>query len=831
MRNVLEQLDSMSSQLCSADTSIARQSGPGLLLLLAIGCALLVLLGLTGCGGGGSDGTNATVSTAAPPAAEGSSPIGPAQTAPVTISEPSGASVVVPAGAASAPITVGISKTSVGAPALPNSATPSAAVYEITPHGAVFDKAVDVAIPFDPVTITAGQRPILLKAEPGGDWAAVTDVRVDGGMLRALVSDFSYFTVVSCQAYANVACAPAAAIAIKVAAPTISSSAGSVMVPPPVGSGADLVGIAVKHANIQLGVQLTVPAGCMSRSGALALVVYSNQVPAGSVREPSDRMSPFLKLSYTGQDEGIVVRRSRMLGGELVVDATAFFSFYGEDSSDSLFSATATCKVGGAMPNLVLESAPLRIGYDRDQIAASRGALTIQDSPADQTVAVGQTAFFFVTSNAYGGETYQWERSDDGGNSWVAIVGAQSARLELSEVRASDSGARFRAFVVGASLKTGVGFDAATSASALLTVGADVATVEPVAWQADSTLAAGGSASMAIQSDKTLWTWGSNNGGVLGRLNTDAAPHPVDTLRGVRSVASGAWYAVALLDNHDVYAWGWGENVGAAIGSSTQDNPVPTKVVGLSSIQAISTRYRHTLALDSNGKVFGFGPERFGGLGAQIGNDGARQIIGISDVRQIAAGESHSLALRSDGTVWAWGANSAGQLGAAPSPSIRETPAAVPGLTDVIAIAASSFGSFALRRDGTVWSWGAANVLGRSGTPELPQAIAGLSGVKALAAGNYSVFALDASGRAFGWGDNLGGRIGVNSLASSVDVPTALPSTTPAFVQIAGGEILGLGLAADGRVFAWGSNGAAGLDGTGRGDSTVPIDSGFAISH
>jgi alpha-tubulin suppressor-like RCC1 family protein len=737
----------------------------------------------------------------------------------------------VPAGAASAPITVNIAKTSVGAPALPSGASPSAAVYEITPHGAVFDKAVEVAIPFDPATISAGQRPILLKAERGGDWAAVTDVRADGAMLHALVSDFSYFSVVSCQAYANVACAPAAAIALQIAAPSISSSAESVVVPPPVGSGADLLGVAVEHANIQMSVQLTVPASCMNRFGRLSLVVYSNQDPVGLRREPSDRMHPLLKLSYTGQDQGIVVRRSRMLGGELVIDATAFFSFYGDDFNDSLFSATATCHVGGAIQNLILESAPVRIGYDRNRIRASGHALAIRESPSDQTVAVGQTAFFFLTSSAYGTESYQWERSDDGGNNWVTIAGAQSARFELVEARASDNGARFRAIVTDQNLVTGVGFSTVTSAGALLTVGGPVASVDPVLWQTDSTLAAGGSASMAIQSDKTLWTWGSNNGGVLGRSNTDTAPYPVETLHGVRSVASGAWYAVALLDNQDVYAWGWGENVGAAIVSTTQDNPVPMKVVGLSGIRAISTKYRHTLALDSNGKVFGFGPERFGGLGPLVGNDGTRQIAGISDVRQIAAGELHSLALRSDGTVWAWGANSVGQLGVAPSSSIREVPAAVPGLTDVVAIAASSFGSFALRRDGSVWSWGASNVLGRVGTPELPQAIPGLSGVATLAAGNYSVFALNVSGQAFGWGDNVAGRIGVNSLANSVDVPTAFPSTTPAFVQIVGGEVLGLALAADGRVFAWGSNGAAGLDGTGRSDSATPIDSGFAIAR
>src|SRR5207245_1564094 len=54
----------------------------------------------------------------------------------------------------------------------------------------------------------------------------------------------------------------------------------------------------------------------------------------------------------------------------------------------------------------------------------------------------------------------------------------------------------------------------------------------------------------------------------------------------------------------------------------------------------------------------------------------------------------HSLALRGDGTVAAWGDNSYGQ-------------ASVPaGLTNVVAVAAASYGSVALKADGTLVAWG-----------------------------------------------------------------------------------------------------------------------------
>ncbi len=358
-----------------------------------------------------------------------------------------------------------------------------------------------------------------------------------------------------------------------------------------------------------------------------------------------------------------------------------------------------------------------------------------------------------------------------------------------------------------------------------------IAAVEPPAAvgappAAASTIAAGGSATFATKSDGALWSWGTDNGGVLGRADARSTPQALSTLSNVRSVASGAWYAVALLGNGDVYAWGWGDNVGAAIGSVEQDNPMPVKVASLSGVTAIATRYNHTLALDAAGKVYGFGPEGAGAIGPLMGNRGVRVIDGLADVRQIAAGEAHSLALLGDGTVFAWGNNGAGQLGRPLDDASHPVPAAVTGLTDVIAIAASSFGSFALRRDGTVWSWGQSFMLGRTGAFDTPAAIPGLVGATSIAAGNYNAFALDTSGAVFGWGSNAGGRVGVGSASDAVAVPTRLDGLPPA-VQIAGGEGVGLALTRDGRVFAWGGNGNLVLDGTERADSNVPIDTGF----
>ncbi|WP_269798947.1 RCC1 domain-containing protein [Caldicellulosiruptor acetigenus] len=92
------------------------------------------------------------------------------------------------------------------------------------------------------------------------------------------------------------------------------------------------------------------------------------------------------------------------------------------------------------------------------------------------------------------------------------------------------------------------------------------------------------------------------------------------------------------------------------------------------------------------------------------------QVEGLKDVVAIAAGRYHSLALKKDGTVWAWGENSTGQLGNETSGKDKYSyvPVQVKGIKDVLAISAGSYHSLALKKDGTVWGWGA-NARGQLG--------------------------------------------------------------------------------------------------------------------
>jgi hypothetical protein len=147
---------------------------------------------------------------------------------------------------------------------------------------------------------------------------------------------------------------------------------------------------------------------------------------------------------------------------------------------------------------------------------------------------------------------------------------------------------------------------------------------------------------------------------------------------------------------------------------------------------------------------------------------------GLNDVIAIAAGSLHSLALKGDGTVVAWGESSSGQL---------NIPA---GLNDVIAIAVGGYHSLALKGDGTVVGWGY-NEYGQVSIP------AGLNDVIAIAAGDFHSLALKNDGTVVGWGNNQFGQ---------VSIPAGLNDVT----AIAAGSLHSLALKGDGTVVAWGES-------------------------
>jgi alpha-tubulin suppressor-like RCC1 family protein len=448
--------------------------------------------------------------------------------------------------------------------------------------------------------------------------------------------------------------------------------------------------------------------------------------------------------------------------------------------------------------------------------AAPPPAPSISLQPVDVTVVAGQPATFTAGASIAPAEplTYQWSRRASAAASFATVSGATAASYTLAGTTVADSGAQFRVEACAGTTRC------VTSNPVTLTV-----TPAPFSapWQADARIAGGGTHTLLVRASGELFSWGANNGGALGRSNASAvnAPSAVTTLgTTVRSVAAGAWYSVALQTNGTVWAWGDGDRVGAAVGAAGAIQ-LPLQVTALSNVRAISTRYWHTLALRDDGTVWGFGPEQFSALGPITGSGAARQIPAVANARQVAAGEQHSLVLLADGTVRSFGSNTFGQLGLDTGSAPRTAPQTVP-ISDVVAIAASSFASFALRGDGTLWRWG--NFAGTSNTA--PAQVPFTGTLTQIAAGNQTLHALRSDGIPFGFGDNQFGRVGIGVTGGTLPDLRQIGVVGTAS-ELAGGEFHAMALRNDGRVFTWGNNGNRQLNGAAGPDANVPQDAGL----
>jgi alpha-tubulin suppressor-like RCC1 family protein len=183
-----------------------------------------------------------------------------------------------------------------------------------------------------------------------------------------------------------------------------------------------------------------------------------------------------------------------------------------------------------------------------------------------------------------------------------------------------------------------------------------------------------------------------------------------------------------------------------------------------------------------------------------------------------AAGESHSLSIHADGSLWATGSNAYGQLGQPASTASTTAWVPVGADTDWVQVAAGYDYSLGLKANGTLWAWGH-NQAGQLGsltnsgtdtpTPTLQQVGAATDRYTQVAAGGYYGLGLRADGTLWAWGDNYFGQLG-NPINSGTSTPTPTPqrvgAATDRYTQVAAGSVHAFGLKADGTLWAWGIN-------------------------
>lgn len=329
---------------------------------------------------------------------------------------------------------------------------------------------------------------------------------------------------------------------------------------------------------------------------------------------------------------------------------------------------------------------------------------------------------------------------------------------------------------------------------------------------------AGASHNLAVLENGSLYVWGSGNYGMLGLGDTSGRTSPaLSPLAGVVSAAAGEEHSVVVKSDGSV--WVFGKNDVGQLGDGTTTDRLSPVECGIQTLCASACAGRdHTHLLAQSGQAWGVGQDQNGQLGS--GREPVKwspvQVAGLGNAVSLAGGGTWSMALHGDGTVWAWGDNRRGELGNGTRvPS--DVPIQVPGLGGVVQIAAArGGGGFALKSDGTVWSWGSQyyGLLGRSGDYLTVGQVDNLSDIVFIGAAWWHAFAVKSDGTLWMWGRGYYGALG-DGTTNDAPSPFQLAGIPPV-TMAAGGMDFTAAVLQDGGVYAWGEGGAGQLgDGTG----------------
>ncbi len=329
-------------------------------------------------------------------------------------------------------------------------------------------------------------------------------------------------------------------------------------------------------------------------------------------------------------------------------------------------------------------------------------------------------------------------------------------------------------------------------------------------------IGAGPLSGYTVNNDGTVFAWGYNETGELGRGDLISSASPLEVcmdwdatggtctmpLTGAIQVAGGlddAEHAGAIREDGTVWMWGDGDDGKRGDGCDNCDaQPYAGQVCTFADPSGTCTGFfqdaewldvgeDHTLVLGLDGRLYAFGDNNAGQLGTRC-VDGNCDDVAIpepvcgsingdictsymEDIRSFAAGEDHTVIILGDGTIFTMGDNNDGQLGNGCDGGTTDCPDQTEPIPPC-----------ALEADG--------------GCPNP------LTGAFGAAAGTDHVVVMLDDGTLVAWGDNNDGQVGDGTAWSSVARPSHPGSD---WAHIGAGEDFSVARTTGGAVLTWGS--------------------------
>ena len=356
-----------------------------------------------------------------------------------------------------------------------------------------------------------------------------------------------------------------------------------------------------------------------------------------------------------------------------------------------------------------------------------------------------------------------------------------------------------------------------------------------------ASLAVGAGHACAVLASGSMQCWGAGGHGELGPAATTDVSHPVAVtgVTGVTEATSGSFETCARTVS-GLSCWGYNASYSLGRPTSVSEPNPPGAVVGNFTGGLVETGSGYACALLANRTVQCWGADDLGQLGngaAVNSGPGRVTVSGLSTVFALSAGTNHACAIVIGGQVYCWGSNERGQIGNGDAGAGKhvDSPFAISGLTNAIAISAGGNHSCAVKVDFTAVCWGG-NDAGQLGndvfaTTDSPNPIPvhlgfnqALTGLVTISAGSGHTCATGQAGNAWCWGDNGSGQLGNGVPGGHTWIPQAVSNSgaggdlvTDA-VQIAARYVTSCLADASWRVRCWGGNGWGQLGLGGGGD-------------
>lgn len=287
-------------------------------------------------------------------------------------------------------------------------------------------------------------------------------------------------------------------------------------------------------------------------------------------------------------------------------------------------------------------------------------------------------------------------------------------------------------------------------------------------------------------------------------------------------MGGGIYHTVGLFSTAGTpgTAWGWGGNQWGQLGDNTiVSKSTPVSVLGAAkTFCKIDATFRTTLAIDKNGKAWGWGYNFYGEIGdnTTVSKSTPIAVLGATKTFcKIVGGGFFSSALDKNGKIWTWGRNNVGQLGDNTIVN-KSTPVSVVGAAKTFCdISTYGYHMMALDNNGRVWCWGDGlyGALGDNTAVSKRTPVSVLGAVKTFCkifASSSTSLAIDKNGRVWSWGFNGYGQLGDNT-ATNRSTPVSVLGTVKTFCKIALSDTAVAGIDKNGKLWTWGWGGAGEL--------------------